>query len=136
MQRTVAREIRTRSVGRLAEVETSRCLQDILETKGLSDAERNEYVKRLEDFSSFVTDALLAVPQLEQQEKGDEEVRAVPESETVPTGRVERPDKRRKEQSTRAEIVGDSPRAGVDYFTFEHVCLDTPHESALCTLQW
>ena len=108
MQRTVAREIRTKSAGRLAEEETSRSLQDFLETEGLPEAERNENVKRLEDWSSFATDALPAVPQLEQQEEGDEEVQAVQESETVPTERLERPDKRRKEQSTRTEIFGVS----------------------------
>ena len=111
MQRTVAQEIKTKSAGRLAE-ETLRSLQDFLEPKELPEAERNEYVKRLEDWSSFATDALPAGPQLEQQEEGDE---AVQEFETVLTERLERQDKRRNQQNARTGILGGNTDLAQDH---------------------
>ena len=123
-------------------------------------------MNRLEDWSSFASDVLPTVPQLEQQEEGDEEVKAVPEPQLVLQERAERPEKRKKQQNTRTEILGDNPRErrdwlrsqcqpgccecesnkrkvrmvhllgscnnvpGVDYFIFEHIGLDMPHESA------
>ena len=83
MQRAVAREIRTRCPGRFAEEETSLAFHDFLKTKGLLEAERNDYVKRLEDWDSFSSDALPPVPQLEPPEDGDGNVSAIPESESV-----------------------------------------------------
>ena len=74
--------------------------------KGLPEDERNEYVKRFEDWSTFATNALPAGPQLEQQEEGEE---AVQEFETVPTERLERPDKRRNQQNARTGILGGNP---------------------------
>ena len=70
-QRTVAREIRTRSVDRLAEEETSLSLQPRLSGSegAIRCRERNEYVNRLEGWSSFASDALPTVPQLEQQKE-------------------------------------------------------------------
>ena len=101
MQRTVAREIRTRSASRLAEEETSLSFHDFLQEERVSEPVRNEYVNRLEDWNSFVSENLPAIPQLEQEE-GDEEVRAAPEQEQLPQAQVDRPDK--KETAERKEI--------------------------------
>ena len=72
-------------------------------------------MNRLEDWKSFASDTLPAVPQFERQVGGDEEVRAAPEQEQLRQGLVDRPDKRRKQQSARTEIPGDNPRERRDW---------------------
>ena len=158
MQRTVAREIRTRSAGRLAEEETSLSLQDFLEAKGLSEAERNEHVNRVEDWSSLSSDTL----RYRSGSSKKKATRTSGHSRSQSPGRATRQEKEAAErenrnpgrQSSREEglaeesVIKDSTCANQtneesgycifwalattsqDYFVFDHFGLDMPQESA------
>ena len=90
MQRAVVQRIQDKDAGRLAEEETSLVFREFLASKGLSEEVVEASVLRLSDWSCFVV--------------------AVPTSEVDPRELLSRPDKRRKEQNTRSEILGENPR--------------------------
>ena len=111
MQRAVAREIRTKCPGRLAEEETSLTSHDFLKAKGLPEAERNDYVEtsgRLGQFFLRRTPSGTAVGTTRRWRWKRQCNPGV--GSWCKSREREWPDKRRKWQNTRTEILGDDPR--------------------------